>query len=123
MLRSGQGLRTLRHPDIGHRAAWQEPAIGCIPQKAASGGGFRTGLGSKGLVRLVPSAAPAGEKTAPAAGLALRRARWLGEFTARQRVVIDPGIVGRPDNGKNQRRIAPFVEILTRPEPRRGSGS
>jgi hypothetical protein len=47
-------------------------------------------------------AAPAGQKSPPAAGLGLGRADLLREFV-RRAVVVDPGIVGRPDE-RNDRR-------------------
>src|SRR5258705_3767852 len=45
-------------------------------------------------------AAPAGQKAAPAAGLGVRRIDLFREFVA-DGLVVDPGIVGLPDNGNH----------------------
>src|SRR5260370_21489056 len=66
--------------------------------------------------------APAGQKTAPAAGLGVRGIDLFREFIA-DGFVIDTGIVGRPDDGdhgRNARRGTPDIgNIMARPEQRR----
>src|ERR1035437_9907955 len=99
--RSATGLKTPAS-DIGQRPAWQEkrspargqesfltrfPSANRSPPRIESGAGFRS--------KTLCSAAQAGQKAAPAAGLALRRTRLFREFVA-DGFVIDPGIVGRP---------------------------
>src|SRR5437899_5442502 len=86
------------------------------PPGSSWGAGFR----SKPLCLT----SPAGQKTAPAAGLGVRGIDLFREFIA-DGLVIDPGIVGRPDDGDhrwNVRRGAPDVvlgNILARAEQRR----
>ena len=71
------------------------------------------------------SAAHAGEKAAPPAGLALYRRPRLGEFVGFS-VIIDAGIVGRADDRDNNRRnrsralLGGSGNVSTRAEQRRG---
>src|SRR5258707_11763627 len=82
-------------PDIGQRPAWQE----------------------KRWPAVTKSAAPAGQKTAPAAGLAGRGVDLFREFIA-DGFLIDPGIVWRPNNGNHRRdaRGGAFGDIPARAE-------
>lgn len=66
----------------------------------ASSGSHQENASKQESRRLV--AAPAGQKSSPAAGLGLGRADLFREFV-RRAVVVDPGIVGRPDE-RNDRR-------------------
>ena len=76
-MRSGEGLKTLA-PDIGQDAFLQE----------------------KRSPKLAKSAAPAGQKPAPAASLALGGTQLFPKFLA-GRVVVDTGIVGGPHDGNH----------------------
>src|SRR3981081_4486822 len=93
---SATGLKTPA-PDIGQRPILQET------RGRAAG----------------ESPSPAGQKAAPAAGLALRRIDLFREFIG-YGFVIDPGIVGRPDNGNYRRHgcHAALPEILPLPKQR-----
>src|SRR3954463_5702133 len=66
------------------------------------------------------SAAPAGQKSAPAAGLGLRRADLLGKLIYR-RLIVDPGIVGRPDDMNDLRDVLGRLlgDVLSAPDQRR----
>src|SRR6266851_6878777 len=81
------------------------------PPRIESGAGFR----SKPLCLTSPE----GQKAAPAAGLGVRGTHLFREFID-EGVVIDPGIVGRPDDGdhgRNARRGTPDIgNIMARPE-------
>src|ERR1700732_1265866 len=75
------------------------------------------------------SPAPAGQTAAPTAGLALCGSDTYGELSAFA-LVIDPGIVGRPDNRDRRRDggggglVGRFRDIRPRPEQwRRGGGN
>jgi hypothetical protein len=70
------------------------PGANRYPPRIKSGAGFC----SKALC----SAPPAGQKAAPAAGLARRGNRLFGEFVA-WGLVIDAGIIGRADDGNDRR--------------------
>src|ERR1700730_11490237 len=78
-LRSATGLKTLA-PDIGHRPSLQEKRWPARPRE---------------------SPAPAGQKAAPAAGLAWHGTDLFREFVT-SRFVVDAGIVRRPDNGNHR---------------------
>src|SRR5947209_285423 len=62
------------------------------------------------------SPAPAGQKSAPAAGLVLRRIDLFREFVAA--VLVDTGIVGRAYNGNHGRNGGGdgFAGLFARPE-------
>src|ERR1700738_341692 len=78
---------------------------------------------------LADSPAPAGQKTAPTAGLTLCGGDPFGEFICLG-FVIDPGIVGRADNRDHRRDggggglVGRFGDIRPRAEQRwRGGGN
>ena len=92
-------------PDIGHGPDWQEKGrpLEHDPEKWHR------------FPKVMPtyrrrSAAPAGQKSPPAAGLRLRRADLFDKFIAR-RLVVDPGIVGRAENRDHGRRAAGLGEV------------
>ena len=64
------------------------------------------------------SVPPAGQKAAPAAGLAGHRTHLFGEFIGQGFIIIYSGIVGGPDNGDDRKNAGRdvFGNVLARAE-------
>ena len=116
-------------PDIGQRPVWQEKRGQCEANTTLIDGGLPPTFGSRPIpasgagfaAKRLRLRAPAGQESAPAAGLALCGIDGFREFVPHG-LVIDAGIVRRADDGNHRRngRGAGPGHVLALPEQRRG---
>jgi len=103
-------------PDIGHGPDWQEK------QGLPGFDGFSSRKLTLLRLKTLGFTAQTRQKSPPAAGLGLgRRADLFRKFIAGT-VVVDSGIVGRPNNWNHRGNGGwnGFRNVLARPEQRRG---
>ena len=83
---------------------------------------LRIESGEYASLEMLCSIPPAGQKAAPAAGLARHGTHLFREFIGHGFIIIYSGIVGRPDNGDDRQNAGRdvFGNVLARTKQRRG---